>query len=498
MLGTSTVQVIIPQPFHPSPPPRLTLKPTAITVASPRSTTIQLKQESVNSSPAVQGLKVISHSTTKIVPKTGTAVYVVPSGSRPSVPQQRIVAVNSSGQRVVTTVSGLSQTQRVINPNLPGVIRTVRARQPMSGKPSVIVVQKGATQGSGNRTSNPATVALYRPARAVVCGPRVGNVGGSGALPGPRAGDILNAVRLPRPVTPRHPTPGQPNNNVIVLDLSQDQPNSALANILSASGLLTDGSNSPSNSIIVSSSGSSSSLSAPVYNISSAALNSSSSGALNTTVSLAGLTRTLPTTQRRIFVQRPAGTGSSGDQIWLQGVQGANHTNHDNQRLGSQSQNSVVQIGPSPGASSSQSGISTLESNNHSGYTDIFSAALEQADISLESQNFIVDSNSSSAHLSNISSHSTNTSTPQIFHLAATSGGRIVTLPHRPAFTKGVPNIAQKLPLHALHAPPGDVMPRKAENESTDNNTENEEDLPQFLSENNGQDTADDTTEEEL
>ena len=114
---------------------RLALRPTS--VSSPRATTIQLKQESS----ALQGLKVISHSNTKIVPKSATAVYVVPS-SVPGVPgsQQRII----TGQR------------------LPGVIKTVRP-----GKPSVIVVQKGSGLPAVS-----GGVALYRPTRALVCNPR--------------------------------------------------------------------------------------------------------------------------------------------------------------------------------------------------------------------------------------------------------------------------------------------------------------------------------------
>ena len=115
---------------------RLALRPTS--VASPRATTIQLKQESS----ALQGLKVISHSNTKIVPKSATAVYVVPS-SVSGVPgaQQRFL----TGQR------------------LPGVIKTVRP-----GKPSVIVVQKGSGLPAVS-----GGVALYRPTRALVCNPRV-------------------------------------------------------------------------------------------------------------------------------------------------------------------------------------------------------------------------------------------------------------------------------------------------------------------------------------
>ena len=113
---------------------RLALRPTS--VASPRATTIQLKQEAST----LQGLKVISHSNTKIVPKSATAVYVVPSSVPGVGAQQRII----TGQR------------------LPGVIKTVRP-----GKPSVIVVQKGSGLPAVS-----GGVALYRPTRALVCNPR--------------------------------------------------------------------------------------------------------------------------------------------------------------------------------------------------------------------------------------------------------------------------------------------------------------------------------------
>ena len=113
---------------------RLSLRPTS--VASPRATTIQLKQEAST----LQGLKVISHSNTKIVPKSATAVYVVPSSVPGVGAQQRII----TGQR------------------LPGVIKTVRP-----GKPSVIVVQKGSGLPAVS-----GGVALYRPTRALVCNPR--------------------------------------------------------------------------------------------------------------------------------------------------------------------------------------------------------------------------------------------------------------------------------------------------------------------------------------
>ena len=467
----SAVQATTPQPFHPiPPPPRLALRPTAVTIASPRSTTIQLKQDPAHSHPTLQGLKVISHSTTKIVPKSATAVYVVPSGSRASVPQQRIVAVNSSGQRVVTSVSGLTQTQRVINPNnLPGVIRTVRARQPSAGKPSVIVVQKGAPHASGIRTSNPATVALYRPARAVVCGPRMGSVVNSGLMTGTRPGDLVNAVRLPRPVAPRQPTPNQHNSNVIVLDLSQDQPNSALANILSASGLLSDGSNNTNNSIVVSST--SSSTPPQVHNITSEA------------PTTAVQSRPIPATQRRIFVQRPA--GPSADNPWHQGLQGSSTSNHTSSDQGEKQEDTSIPTDPSQDSGQAM--------NNHTNYTDIFSAALEQANISLDTQNYTGESNSSNP--SSVACHTPNTS--QIYHLATTSAGRIVTLPHRPSFAKTVQNMPQKLPFQSLHASADDVVPLP-ELENTQDKTEIIEDMSTFVAENNGQSNSGENEEEGL
>ena len=146
---------------------RLALRPTTVTVASPRATTIQLKQEQTSlTNPALQGLKVISHSNTKIVPKSATAVYVVP---------------NSSGgtQRILTNASTA----------LPGVIKTVRTGA--GGKPSVIVLQKGAglpTVSGGVAVYRPvqttdssgAVQAVYRPARArVVSGSQVSGAAGN-------------------------------------------------------------------------------------------------------------------------------------------------------------------------------------------------------------------------------------------------------------------------------------------------------------------------------
>lgn len=174
-----------PQPLMPGSPmvtsTRLALRPTSVSLASafngPRATTIQLKQDAASglANPALQGLKVISHSTTKIVPKSATAVYMVPSmAGRPGVlpgSPGRIVTVNSGAHRMLTGgVAGAA--------GLPGVIKTVRAGGG-PGKPSVIVLQKGAGLPSVS-----GGVALYRPARArVVSGTHVPvSAGGSNVL----------------------------------------------------------------------------------------------------------------------------------------------------------------------------------------------------------------------------------------------------------------------------------------------------------------------------
>ena len=174
-----------PQPLMPGSPvvtsTRLALRPTSVSLASalngPRATTIQLKQDGASglANPALQGLKVISHSNTKIVPKSATAVYMVPSmAGRPGVlpgSPGRIVTVNSGAHRVITGgVAGAT--------GLPGVIKTVRAGGG-PGKPSVIVLQKGAGLPSVS-----GGVALYRPARArVVSGTQVPvSAGGSNVL----------------------------------------------------------------------------------------------------------------------------------------------------------------------------------------------------------------------------------------------------------------------------------------------------------------------------
>mgnify|MGYP001440580813 CR=1 FL=1 len=125
-----------PQPLMPGSPmvtsTRLALRPTSVSLASafngPRATTIQLKQDAASglANPALQGLKVISHSTTKIVPKSATAVYMVPSmAGRPGVlpgSPGRIVTVNSGAHRVLTAAGGVAGAT-----GLPGVIKTVRA-----------------------------------------------------------------------------------------------------------------------------------------------------------------------------------------------------------------------------------------------------------------------------------------------------------------------------------------------------------------------------------
>ena len=197
---TSAVQVAIPPPA----PPRLTMRPPG----PPRATTIQLKQEmGLNPTQgSLQGLKVISHSTTKMLAKPGaSAVYMLPSAPRMSLGPHRLLAVSSASPRLLSPGLGFPT----------GVIRTVRARQPSGtpgAKPSVIVVQKSSVPG-GIRTTRPATVALYRPARAL--GP--GTQG------------------------PRFQAPGEGANNVILLDL-QEQTSQALSSLLSASGMLPEAS----------------------------------------------------------------------------------------------------------------------------------------------------------------------------------------------------------------------------------------------------------------
>ena len=195
MSQSSAVQVTIP-------PPRLTLRP-----APPRPTTIQLKHETSG----IQGLKVISHSTTKVMPKSVvSAVYMLPSAPRMTPAPHRLLAMSSPRPPAPLALPSLGFPT--------GVIRTVRARQPSgvgqgSGKPSVIVVQKSALQG-GLRGRGPATVSLYRPA------PR---------FPGTQQG----GPRLPGPAGPNS------NSNVILLDLAQEPSSHALSTLLS-SGVLPD------------------------------------------------------------------------------------------------------------------------------------------------------------------------------------------------------------------------------------------------------------------
>ena len=204
--------LISPRPPSPSPgifnsqgPPLILSQSSAVQlpVGPPRPTTIQLKQEPGPST--IQGLKVISHSTTKVMPKTGvSAVYMLPPVPRMAAAPHRLLAVSSAPPRLLPPSPGLPT----------GVIRTVRARHPgIPGKPSVIVVQKGAPGGFGClRTTRPATVSLYRP-RPLAPG-----------SPGPRL-----------------PGPGEPGGMILVdLAQAQDPSSHALSSLLSASGMLPD------------------------------------------------------------------------------------------------------------------------------------------------------------------------------------------------------------------------------------------------------------------
>ena len=183
--------------------------------APPRPTTIQLKQDTSG----IQGLKVISHSTTKVMPKSVvSAVYMLPSAPRMTPAPHRLLAMSSPRLPSPLALPSLGFPT--------GVIRTVRARQPAgagqgSGKPSVIVVQKSALQG-GLRGRGPATVSLYRPA------PRFPGSQGGPRMPGPGGGGPNS------------------HSNVILLDLAQEPSSHALSTLLS-SGVLPDPQTSESN-----------------------------------------------------------------------------------------------------------------------------------------------------------------------------------------------------------------------------------------------------------
>ena len=202
--------LLSPQPTLPSllPPILYSSQTTGVQVplATPaRPTTIQLKQD-INPTSSLQGLKVISHSTTKVLPKPGvSAVYMLPTAPRMTTAPHRLLGVSSAPPRLLPPSPGLPT----------GVIRTVRARQPgmlTNAKPSVIVVQKGGagvpTMGC-LRTTRPATVSLYRP----------------------------------RPLAPGTQTPrlaggANDSGNLILVDLAQAQDSNALSSLFSASGVL--------------------------------------------------------------------------------------------------------------------------------------------------------------------------------------------------------------------------------------------------------------------
>ena len=205
--------LLSPQPTIPSPIPPLLFssQTTGVQVpmvAPPRPTTIQLKQD-INPTSSLQGLKVISHSTTKVLPKPGvSAVYMLPPAPRMATAPHRLLGVT------MTTTA----PPRLLppSPGLPtGVIRTVRARQPgmiTNAKPSVIVVQKGGGQSMGClRTTRPATVSLYRPRPLA-----------PGVQP-PRVGSGQND-----------------SGNLILVDLAQAQDSAALSSLFSTTGVLPE------------------------------------------------------------------------------------------------------------------------------------------------------------------------------------------------------------------------------------------------------------------
>ena len=211
-----------PQPLLPNTPAvttaRLALRPTTVSLASafngPRATTIQLKQEAGSglTNPSLQGLKVISHSATKIVPKSATAVYVVPNMARPVQGSPgRIVTVNSGAHRVLAG-GGAGGA------GLPGVIKTVRAGGG-PGKPSVIVLQKGACP------SVAGGVALYRPARARVVSGAQGQASAGGSnvlvLDMPKQMLVKSSGEKQNKVNKHHECFGSESNSHKTLVLSQ-------------------------------------------------------------------------------------------------------------------------------------------------------------------------------------------------------------------------------------------------------------------------------------
>jgi len=81
-----------------------------------------------------------------------------------------------------------------------------------------------------------------------------------------------------------------------------------------------------------------------------------------------------------------------------------------------------AKFGPIPGESNQGRDLNMTPPSN---YSDIFSAALEQANISLDSTNLIVEPASSHSSITTLAGRSA----------TSTSGSRFVTLPHRPAYS---------------------------------------------------------------
>ena len=168
-----------------------------------------------------QGLKVISHNA-KIVPKSGSTVYVMPGsgGQRMLTPGPRIVTVSMAG--------GGSGNPRLTTPGVSSVIRTIRTSAFAGGtNKSVIVVQKSGP--ASIRASRPNSVALYRPATMAPRGmtPLV-----RGAGPG-----VMRIPSLQRPTLMRQQSG---NGNLYLVELGQDQQQPAASPNISSAAMLSN------------------------------------------------------------------------------------------------------------------------------------------------------------------------------------------------------------------------------------------------------------------
>ena len=295
-----------------------------------------------------QSFSHFSSSGLKVISHSGAKIVPKAGGTVYVVPgnTQRLL---SPAPRLVTVTSGTPRLATIAStPGVSSVIRTIRTSSFPGSNKSVIVVQKsGPTSIRGSR---PSTVALYRPAR--------------GGIPVSR-GISSGMVRLPSFPRPTLIRQQSANGNLYLVELGQD---SNHQQTMLPNSLMTSEPGAPTLQRIISK---------PI----------SSSKPMPIVISSSSQTLS------KKILHDGGGNPEHEPETWFQAkdIPGAN-----------------PKPTPDTTRSSVKTGLSELEDGNMTKYSDIFSLALEQANIPLE-----------------------NNIAPESYKSLSSSTGRFVTLPAR-------------------------------------------------------------------